>query len=173
MFQIADEDDTVRTEDGYIIQQCLDGDTAAFGLLVDKYRKSVYALAYSKMGDFHDAQDITQEAFIKAYRNLRILRRWENFMGWLYRITSNLCKDWHKSKSRRPDRDFVEDQNPDIMANQSMDSYREAMLYESLQEALNSLPEIYRQMLTLHYFGGMKVKEMARFLCTYSIYLHE
>jgi hypothetical protein len=50
LFQIADEDDIVRTEDGYIIQQCLDGDTAAFGLLVDKYRKSVYALAYSKVG---------------------------------------------------------------------------------------------------------------------------
>ena len=73
LFQIADEDDTVRTEDGYIIQQCIDGDTAAFGLLVDKYRKSVYALAYSKVGDFHDAQDITQEVFINAYWKLRIL----------------------------------------------------------------------------------------------------
>lgn len=166
LFQISDEDNTVRTEDGHIIQQCLDGDSAAFGLLVDKYRRSIYALAYSRVRDFHDAQDITQEVFIKAYRNLRVLRRWENFMGWLYRITSNLCKDWYKSNSRRPDREFVEDQEPDILAHQSIDSYREAMLYESVQEALDSLPEMYRQMLTLHYFGGMEVKEMARFLCT-------
>jgi len=166
LFRIADEGNTVRTEDGHIIQQCLDGDKAAFGLLVDKYRKSIYALAYSKVRDFHDAQDITQEVFIKAYRNLRVLRRWENFVGWLYRITSNLCKDWYKSNSRRPDREFVEDQEPDILTHQSINSYREAMLYKSVQEALDSLPEMYSQMLTLHYFGGMEIKEMARFLCT-------
>ncbi len=80
----------MRTEDGYIIQQCLDGNAAAFGFLVDKYKRSVYALAYSEIRNFHDAQDITQEAFIKAYEKLGSLRRWDNFMGWLYRITANL-----------------------------------------------------------------------------------
>ena len=49
----------MRTEDGHIIHKCLGGDTVAFGLLVDKYRASVYALAYSKLGNFHDAEDVT------------------------------------------------------------------------------------------------------------------
>ncbi len=70
----------MRTEDGYIIQQCLDGDAAAFGFLVEKYMKPVYALAYSRIENFHDAQDITQEVFIKAYQRLRTLRRWDNFI---------------------------------------------------------------------------------------------
>jgi len=56
----------MRTEDGYLIQQCLDGDHTAFGFLVDKYKKSVYASAFSRICNFHDAQDITQEVFIKT-----------------------------------------------------------------------------------------------------------
>ncbi len=154
----------MRTEDGYIIQQCLDGDSAAFGLLVEKYKKGIYALAYSRIDNFHDAQDITQEVFIKAYQKLRTLRRWDNFMGWLYRITANQCKDWVRSSSRRPDGEFAEDQEPYIVDRPSVDSYRENMVYESVREALDSLPEIYRDVMTLRYFGGMTVKEMSRFL---------
>ena len=82
----------MRTEDGYIIHKCLNGDKAAFGLLVDKYKASIYALAYSKLGNFHDAEDVTQEAFVKAYQKLRTLRRWDSFLAWLYSITSNICK---------------------------------------------------------------------------------
>ena len=100
----------MRTADGFIIRKCLDGDSAAFGLLVDKYKGGVYALAYSKLGNFHDAEDVTQEVFIKAYENLRSLRRWDSFHAWLYSITSNLCKDWIKKQRRRPDRDSIEDQ---------------------------------------------------------------
>ena len=71
----------MRTEDGHIIHKCLNGDTAAFGLLVDKYKASVYALAYSKLHNFHDAEDITQETFLKAYQKLRTLRWWDNFLA--------------------------------------------------------------------------------------------
>jgi len=154
----------MRTEDGYIIQQCLDGDKTAYGFLVDKYKRSVYASAYSRVKDFQDAQDITQEVFIKAYKELHTLRRWDNFMGWLYRITANLCKNLLRSKSKRPDSEFVEDQEQDVLDHPSIDSYREEMVYESIQEALDSLPKAYRQVLTLRYFGGMSVREMSMFL---------
>ena len=93
----------MRTEDGHIIHKCLNGEREAFGLLVDKYKASIYALAYSKLRNFHDAEDITQEAFIKAYRKLHTLRWWDNFLAWLYAITSNLCKDWLRSQPKRPD----------------------------------------------------------------------
>jgi RNA polymerase sigma factor (sigma-70 family) len=156
----------VRTEDGYIVQKCLDGDSAAFGLLVDRYKKSIYALAYSKVHNFHDAQDITQEAFIKAYRNLRTLRRWDNFIGWLYRITINLSRDWLRSRARRPDGESIEDQDPETLDYPAMDSYREDMVHETVREALDSLPEMYREVLTLRYFGGMNIREISRFLGT-------
>jgi RNA polymerase sigma factor (sigma-70 family) len=160
----------MRTEDGYIINKCLNGDSAAFGLLVDKYKEGIYALAYSKLHNFHDAEDVTQEVFIKAYQKLNSLKRWENFLAWLYAITSNLCKDRIRTQARRPDCEFVEDQNPSIIYQPSLDSYRKGLEYESisekLNEALNALPEIHRQVLTLRYLGGMDNREIARFLGT-------
>ncbi len=60
----------MRTEDGIIIGECLNGDSASFGLLVDKYKASIFALAYSRLRNFHDAEDTAQDVFLKAYRNL-------------------------------------------------------------------------------------------------------
>jgi hypothetical protein len=86
---IDEGSDIVRTEDGYIIYKCLNGDSSAFGFLVDKYKAGVYAVAYERLHNFHDAEDIAQEVFLKAYRNLRNLRHWDSFASWLYRITLN------------------------------------------------------------------------------------
>jgi RNA polymerase sigma-70 factor (ECF subfamily) len=61
----------MRSEDGNIIHECLNGNSASFGLLVDKYKASIYALAYSKLRNFHDAKDVTQEVFIKALKASR------------------------------------------------------------------------------------------------------
>jgi len=158
----------VRTADGYIINKCLNGDSAAFGLLVDKYKEGVYALAYSKLRNFHDAEDVTQEVFIKAYKKLHTLRQYDSFHAWLYAATSNLCKDWIRMRSRRPDNEFIEDKDPETLETPSVDSYREdrsrESLRESLQEALDSLPEIYRQVLALRFLGGMSCEEIASFL---------
>lgn len=154
----------MRTEDGYIITKCLNGEPEAFGFLMDKYKGSVYAFAYSKLRNFHDAEDVTQEVFIKAYQKLRSLRRWDNFLAWLYSITSNMCKNWIRSRASRPDSEFVEDQNAEALMQPSLSSYRENEITEILREAMDSLPETQRQVLALHYLGGMKGKEIARFL---------
>ena len=134
----------MRTEDGNIIQACLDGEPGAFGVLVDKYREGIYAFAYTKLQDFHDAQDVTQEAFLQAYRGLRSLRRWESFAFWLYRIAYARCAEWLRNKSKRADQDFIEDQGPEAINAHSLDTYRENQLSESVQEALSSLPEVHR-----------------------------
>jgi RNA polymerase sigma factor (sigma-70 family) len=115
----------VRTEDGRIIQRCLNGEPEAFGLLVDKYKAGIYAFVYAKLRDFHDAQDVTQEVFIKAYRDLRSLRQWESFVFWLYRIASSHCGKWLRARSRRPDQEFIEDQAPKTLEDRSIDSYRQ------------------------------------------------
>ena len=164
MKAITDRRTMMQTEDGQIIYQCLNGDSAMFGFLVEKYKQGVYALAYSKLGNFHDAQDITQETFIKAFQKIRTLKRYDAFALWLSAIANNLCKNFIRSKSKRPDREFAEDQSPDTVERSSMDSYRDNLIHESLQEALNSLPEVYRQVLMLHYFSGYKNMDIAQLL---------
>jgi len=158
----------VRTEDGHIISKCLNGEPEAFGFLVDKYKGAIYAFAYTKLRNFHDAEDVTQEVFVKAYEKLRSLRRWDNFHAWLYAITSSLCKNWIRARSSRPDGEFVEDQSLKALTKPAVSSYREGLaresLYEALYEALDSLPEMYSQVLALYYLGGMSNKEIARFL---------
>jgi RNA polymerase sigma factor (sigma-70 family) len=151
----------MRTEDGDIIQECLNGKPEAFGILVDKYKAGIYAFVYSELANFHDAQDVTQEAFLQAYRGLRKLRVWESFSFWLYCIARNLCKKWINNKAKRPDKDFIDDQDPKILDTPSLNSHHENQIFQSLQETLDTLPEDYRQVLTLHYFGGMKIKDMA------------
>jgi RNA polymerase sigma factor (sigma-70 family) len=148
--------------DRYIINKCLNGDSTAFGMLVDKYKESVYALAYSKLRNFHDAEDVTQEAFMKAYQNLRTLRQWDDFHAWIYAITNNICKMMIRSRSRQPDREFIEDQT--VKSLHIEGSYHKDPMLELLHEALDSLPETYQQVLTLHYLGGMDGTEIAEFL---------
>ncbi len=154
----------MRTEDGSIICRCLNGEPEAFGLLVDKYKAGIYAFVYVKLRNFQDAQDVTQEVFMNAYRNLRTLRQWESFVFWLYRIASNISGKWILARSRRPDSEFIEDQSQDVLGDSSIYTYRRERLDESLREVLNSLPEIYREVLTLYYFGGMSSVDIARAL---------
>ncbi len=154
----------LRTEDGYIVRRVLNGEPEAFGLLVDRYKASIYAFAYVKLRNFHDAEDVAQEVFIKAYQKLRELRRYDSFLAWLYSIASDLCRKFIRAQSKRPDREFIEDQEPEVQAGISTDSYQDDAEYEFLHEALDSLPEMYRQVLTLYYLGGMTCREIARFL---------
>jgi len=156
----------MRTEDGYIVQKCLSGEPEAFGLLVDKYKASIYAFVYVKLRNFHDAEDVTQDIFIKAYQKLANLRRYDSFLAWLYCIASDLCRKFIRSRAARPDREFIEDQSSDPREGTWTGYYREDEIYESLHEALDSLPEVYREVLTLYYLGGMNNREVARFLGT-------
>ena len=88
-------------EDVQLIHRILSGDDAAFTALVRKYQKSVHALAWRKIGDFHHAEEITQDVFLQVYNKLSTLKDPRQFAGWLYVTTSRRCSNWHrKNKSR-------------------------------------------------------------------------
>jgi RNA polymerase sigma factor (sigma-70 family) len=154
----------MRTEDGHIIYKCLNEDSAAFGLLVDKYKASIFSIAYSMLRNFHDAEDVTQDVFIKAYKNLSTLRRWDNFLSWICSMAYNLCRDRIKAQSIRKENERLERKNKKELDDNSVNSYREEQVFESLHEALDSLPDIYREVLTLHYLGGISSEQIARIL---------
>jgi RNA polymerase sigma factor (sigma-70 family) len=154
------------TEDGSIIQACLNGESEAFGILVDKYKAGIYAFIYVKIRDFHDAQDLTQEVFLQAYRNLSSLKRWESFAFWLYRIASNHCKRWLKNRAKHLDLEFIEDKDDKELLMSSINSYREDKADSEVREALESLPDTYREVLMLYYYGGMNSLDIAHALGT-------
>ena len=156
----------MRTEDGHLVSKCLSGEPETFGLLVDKYKSAIYGFAYARLGDFQDAEDLTQEVFLRAYQKLHNLKHYDSFLSWLYAIASNLCKKLLNAKARRVDQQYLEDQQESVWNLPSLETYHRKQKYQSLYEALAELPEIYRQVLTLYYLGGMNTREIARFFGT-------
>lgn len=88
-----------RISEKEIIERVLGGDANAFEELVLRYEKTVYSLAVRMVSDREDAADMTQEAFIKAYNSLSSFRGDSKFSVWLYRITTNVCLDFLRSKA--------------------------------------------------------------------------
>ena len=88
----------MKANDVGLIQRVLDGDQDAFTALVNKYQKSVHALVWRKIGDFHIAEELTQDVFLKVYKRLSTLKRPEHFPGWLYVIATRHCFSWLRKK---------------------------------------------------------------------------
>ena len=152
----------MHTKDGNVVHQCLSGNTKLFARLVDKYKERIFALVYAKVGQFQDAEDITQDVFLEAYKKLSTLRRWDSFYPWLYSIASNRCKNYHYDRKRRIDTVHFDAHTDNNQAD--MDMHAEKLRNEQIHEALASLPEIHRQVLVLRYMAGMRSKEISQAL---------
>lgn len=156
-------------EERQLVEASLDGDNKAFGRLVERYQRRVYALAFGILRNRDDAWDVAQEAFVKAYKNLGTFEGNSAFYTWLYRITYNLCLDTVRSKSRRDTVQLDEKKaHEDALADQ--DSQRvehpvEALdrreLAEVLQKAMTQLSEKHRAIIVLREIEGLSYEEMA------------
>ena len=160
----------MEQNDAQLIRQILQGDPEAFSPLVKKYQKGVHALAWRKIGDFHIAQEITQDTFLNAYRKLRTLKNPNQFAGWLYVIAANLCRDWLRRKRLPMESLDVDDTNEvdKVSYSKYLAEKQEADADETrrevVKELLQKLPESERTVMTLHYLGEMTVKAISEFL---------
>jgi len=153
--------------DEELIARATAGDETAFGFLVDKYKGAVHALAYRKLRDYHDAEDITQEAFLRAYQKLSTLKDGRNFAGWLYVITANCCRMHLRKLCQKVGATVcLEDVADEQWKTLSVAKYTDLERRQSVRDAIATLPECDRTAITLHYMGGMSCKEIARFLGT-------
>ena len=150
-------------DDIELIQRTLNGAQAAFGLLVDKYQRRVHALVYRKLGDFHHAEDITQETFLKAYQKLSTLRDPLFFAGWLYMIATNLCKTW--LRENRSLAQSINDNHTE-MVSLAMSQHTDQKTRKMVLDALGDLPESERTILTLYYLTGDSVADISHFMGT-------
>ena len=146
-----------------LVRKCLNGEDSAYGFLVDKYKGAVHALARKKLGSYHDAEDVAQEAFLKAYQNLPSLKAPNRFAGWLYVITANECRRRLKKWSR--ERKGLLSMKEEIFL-QEESEYASQQAKEQLRDAVETLPESDKTVIHLHYFGGLTCEEIGRFLGT-------
>ncbi len=160
----------MKNDDIQLIQRVLDGDDTAFSALVRKYQKSVHALAWRKIGDFHVAEDITQDTFLKVYQSLSTLKEPQRFASWLYVIAANYCKMWLRKK--RLWTQSLERTSSAQLENATYSGYvveentRTAIeaQREVVKKLLGKLQESERTVITLYYLGEMTYEEISEFL---------
>ena len=156
--------------DVQLIRRILSDDDEAFSILVQKYQKSVHALVWRKVNDFHYAEEITQDTFLQAYKKLSTLKNPNQFAGWLYVIANRLCINW--IQRHKPAMQSLEDTPMEEIEEAAYNHYaaeqREAegtkYRYEIVQKLLSKLPESERTVVTLYYLGEMTAKEISKFL---------
>ncbi len=160
----------MKNDDVEMIQNILDGDQNAFANLVRKYQKPIHALAWRKVGDFHIAEEITQDTFLKVYQKLATLEDPRCFGGWLYRIAARQCNAWLRKK--RIQMQSLDDTDNHLLEKMTYSSYiaeekRQASVAaqrDVVHKLLARLQESERTVVTLHYFGEMTCEEISRFL---------
>lgn len=147
--------------------QCLDGDTEAYGTLVERYEQAVYATAFYYAGRHGGAEDIAQDAYLAAYRSLPSLRDPERFAPWLKEITCRTAANWLRKHGPRiynetplPHRRTIqiEDvrQGPEALAERQE-------RFDRVQRAIEALPERYRLPVVLRYMQELSYEEIAGF----------
>jgi len=161
---------TPPPSDQQLVERVQAGDKRAFDLLVLKYQHKIISLVGRYVKDHHEAMDVSQEAFIKAYRALPNFRGDSQFYTWLYRIAINTAKNYLVSRSRRPPDVDVEANeygdygSADVMAD--VDTPENLMARDQLQDkvfsTLDKLPDDLKTALTLREFEGMSYEEIAQ-----------
>lgn len=158
-----------QDSDGGLVVRVQKGDKRAFDLLVLKYQHKVRAIVARYIHDRDEVNDVTQEAFIKAYRALRDFRGDSQFYTWLYRIAVNTAKNFLVSRNRRPPANDVDLEDADDHggsdALRDVDSpenlaYRDE-LQRIIEEAIQALPQDIRTAITLREFDGLSYEEIA------------
>ncbi len=160
----------MKIDDVELIQRILAGDETAFAKLIRKYERQVHTHALRKIGDFHIAEDITQETFLQVYQHLETLNDPMQFSRWIYAIVNNLCIAWHR-KNRLQTEPLEETHISEIETepySQYVASEREKVSAEAqrdlVKKLLAELKESDREVITLHYFEEMTSSEIGTYL---------
>jgi RNA polymerase sigma-70 factor, ECF subfamily len=149
-----------------LIQRCLEGDAAAWDALVRTHWKRVFNIAYKFVARYDEAEDLTQEIFVKLFRALPTYDRRAQFDTWLTRVSRNLCID-HYRRRRREEQKVTDDIDPDMIPMDDLLSRPDAALEQHaevaiVRRALARLPPTYREAVALRDIHELSYEEIAR-----------
>jgi RNA polymerase sigma-70 factor (ECF subfamily) len=161
------------TEESELVARAQRGDLAAYDELIRRYQERIYATLYHMTSNHEDANDLAQEAFIKAYQAIKSFKGGSSFYTWVYRIAVNKTINFLKQRKNRSqmsldDLDFNAEHDPDLIALISDKTPRRdaglSELQEKLNIALQKLSEPHRLVVTLHDVQGLSHEEVAKIM---------
>jgi len=159
------------TEDIVLIKETLAGKKEAFGHLVNKYKNSIFNLAYRLSGSYHDAEDVSQETFLQAYKKLKEFKIGLKFHTWLYTIALNICRNKLKRKSILKvvslDKPIATEDSEVIWEIPDKNASPEEILIQKeerkrIGEKVHALPLKYRSVFLLRYTEGLTYEEISQ-----------
>ena len=154
------------------IKQVLKGDQNAYADIVNLYQHKLYQICYRMLGNKQEAEDIAQEAFVRAYINLHSYDQKRKFSTWLYRIATNLCID--RIRKKKPDY-YLDAQVPgtdgldmysQIAADEKLpeETVEQMELQDRIQYEISRLPDKYRSVIVLKYIEELSLQEISEIL---------
>ena len=174
---LADDAEATALDDARLVSAVLAGDSAAYDRLVRRYQRRALAVAYRLLGDVHDAADVAQDAFVRAFGHLQSLEDQRRFGPWLMRIVTNLSLNFRRSRGIQARRAVAFDEltdGPDELRSGSgqatavqvspPESSLAGELHEAVGRAVAALPEKQRLALILFSIEGLPQKEVAQIL---------
>ena len=156
--------------DEKLAQQILSGDTAAFEELMNRYKKSIFTIAYRMMGNYHEAEDICQDVFITVYNKMYQFDSSKKLGPWIHRIAVNTCISTLRKRNKVVSISFDETYIPanDLELNELYEDphliIERQELKAEIEDALLELPESYRIVLVLRYQLDLKNQEIAEII---------
>ena len=159
-----------KANDVQLIHKILTGDNDAFNALVEKHQKNVHALVWRKIGDFHHAEEITQDTFLIVYYKLPTLKDPHCFIGWLYRIATRQCVLFQRRK--RIQTQPLENTDIKLIEGMTYSQYiaekhakvEAEVKRDIIRRLLSRLPDREYSVVRLHYFQEMTCREISQFL---------
>ena len=165
--------DLSQADDETLVARVQHGDKSAYDYLVQRYQERLYATVYHMTSNHDDANDLVQDAFIKAFKSIGSFKRESSFYTWIYRIAVNKTINFLKQRKNRThislnDLDFNAEHDPDLLALVSDKTPRReahlAELQQKLNEAMQKLSEPHRLVVTLHDVQGLAHEEIAQIM---------
>ena len=149
----------MRENDSELINRAKSGDSKAYDGLLKKYKNSVYNLVYRMVRDVQEAEDLTQEAFIKALRNIQDLKQRDRFGPWLARLCRNVARDVAKSSSKSGAIDSM-----DISQRALIEARKKDDVARAVREALRTISASARELIILRYYDNSSYEHISSVL---------
>ncbi|MFC1539077.1 RNA polymerase sigma factor [Candidatus Latescibacterota bacterium] len=151
-----------KINEHHLLKRCRDGDLKSYNTLYNRYKDRIYSISVRMLGNIHDAEDATQEIFIKIFKSIGEFRGDSALFTWIYRITMNTCVEFLRKKEKYKKEDPLDEME-----------YRPELSYETedsgsfnriVEQEIKKLPEGYRKVFILYAVEGFKHKEITEIL---------
>lgn len=157
--------------DSQLVADYLKGDEKSLEILIKRYLKPIYSLIFKYIGDSQEVEDITQEVFVKVWRNLKKFNRQKSFKTWIFSIAKNTCIDTIRKKKTIPFSGFENDVGRNVLLETLVDSaplphevFEKANITKILTSVIEKLFPQYQMVLSLHYNDCFTFREIAEIL---------